>query len=52
MKIARIAVEANRRMGKTRDQVRSEADVPKFQMPGAVQKENLKAIANANVKQG
>lgn len=49
MKIARIAVEANRRMGKTREQVRKDADVPRFQMPGVVQKENMEAIAKAAV---
>mgnify|MGYP004556467703 CR=1 FL=1 len=49
MKIARIAVEANKRMGKTREQVKKEADVPKFQMPGAVQKENMEAIASVRV---
>lgn len=51
MKIARIAVEANRRMGKTREQVKSESSVPRFQMPGVVQKENMEAIATAKVKE-
>lgn len=51
MKIARIAVEANRRMGKTREQVKSESSVPRFQMPGVVQKENMEAIAVAKVKE-
>lgn len=50
MKIARIAVEANRRMGKTREQIKSEASVPRFQMPGVVQKENMDAVAMASVK--
>lgn len=44
MKVARIAVEANRRCGKSREQVKSEASVPRFQMPGAVLKENMDAI--------
>lgn len=44
MKIARIAVEANKRMGKTREQIKSEASVPRFQMPGVVQKQNIDAI--------
>ena len=47
MKVARIAVEANKRCGKSREQVRREAEVPKFMMPGVVQKENLKAIEQA-----
>jgi len=45
MKIARIAVEANRRMGKSREQIRKDASVPRFQMPGTVQKQNMEAIA-------
>lgn len=45
MKIARIAVEANRRLGRTREQVKKEtSDAIKFQMPGAVQKENMDAV--------
>lgn len=50
MKIARIAVEANRRMGKTREQIKSESSVPRFQMPGVVQKENMEAIAVAKIE--
>lgn len=50
MKIARIAVEANKRQGKNRDQVKKEADVPRFQMPGVVQKENIKAIKESGIK--
>lgn len=50
MKIARIAVEANRRMGKTREQVKSESSVPRFQMPGVVQRENMDAMAMASMK--
>ena len=49
MKIARIAVEANRRMGKSREQLKKEVEVPRFQMPGAVQKENMKAIEQSKV---
>lgn len=49
MKIARIAVEANRRLGKSRDQMKKETEIPRFQMPGAVQKENMDAIANVAV---
>lgn len=49
MKIARIAVEANRRMGKSREQIKRDASVPRFQMPGAVQKENMEAIASSVV---
>ena len=52
MKIARIAVEANRRMGKTREQVKKEAHVPRFQMPGIVQKQNMEAIATSKVNNG
>ena len=47
MKVARIAVEANKRCGKSREQVRREAEVPKFMMPGVVQKENMNAIKQA-----
>lgn len=49
MKIARIAVEANRRLGKSRDQMKKETEIPRFQMPGAVQRENMDAIANVAV---
>ena len=49
MKIARIAVEANRRMGKSREQLKKEVEVPRFQMPGAVQKKNMKAIEQSKV---
>ena len=47
MKVARIAVEANKRCGKSREQVKKEAEVPKFMMPGVVQKENMNAIKQA-----
>lgn len=49
MKIARIAVEANRRTGKSKEQLRKEVEVPRFQMPGAVQRENMKAIEQSKV---
>lgn len=50
MKIARIAVEANKRMGRSREQVRKDtSDSIRFKMPGAVQKENMKAIEEAKV---
>lgn len=45
MKIARIAVEANRRLGRThKDIMKDTADSVRFKMPGAVQKENIDAI--------
>lgn len=50
MKVARIAVEANKRQGKTREQVREETkDAVKFKMPGVVQKENIDAVMKAKV---
>lgn len=50
MKIARIAVEANKRQGKTREQIREETkDSIKFKMPGAVQKENIDAVMQSKV---
>lgn len=52
MKIARIAVEANKRMGRSRDQIRKDtADSIRFKMPGAVQKENMEAVAKAKVEE-
>ena len=49
MKIARIAVEANRRQGRTREQIyKDTSDAVRFQMPGKIQKENMDAIAVAN----
>lgn len=48
MKFARIAVEADRRCGKTREQIREDtADAVKFKMPGVVQQENMEALARA-----
>lgn len=50
MKIARIAVEANKRMGRSREQIRKDtSDSIRFKMPGLVQKENMEAIAKAKV---
>ena len=51
MKLARIAVEADRRTGRTREQVHKDtADSIRFKMPGLVQKENMDAVAKANLK--
>lgn len=45
MKIARIAVEANKRLGRTKEQIRKDtSDAIKFKMPGLVQKENMEAV--------
>ena len=53
MKLARMAVEADRRTGKTREQVRQNtSDSIRFQMPGKIQKENMDALAKAKVKEG
>lgn len=50
MKIARIAVEANKRMGRSREQIRKDtSDSIRFKMPGLVQKENMEAIAKVKV---
>ena len=50
MKIARIAVEANKRLGRTKEQIRKDtSDAIKFKMPGVVQRENMEAVkANIN----
>lgn len=51
MKIARIAVEANMRMGKTREEVYKEtSNSVRFQMPGKIQKENMEALAKAKAE--
>lgn len=51
MKLARIAVEANKRMGRSREQIQKDtADAIKFQMPGKVQRENMEAVASAASK--
>lgn len=48
MKIARIAVEANKRMGRTREQVKKDtSEAIKFKMPGTAQRENMEAIKQA-----
>lgn len=45
MKIARIAVEANKRMGRTHEQVKKDtSEAIKFKMPGTAQRENMEAI--------
>lgn len=45
MKIARIAVEADRRCGKTKEQIKNDtSDAIKFKMPGTDLKENMDAI--------
>lgn len=49
MKLARIAVEANRRVGKSKEDIRKEtSDAIKFKMPGVVQAENMNAIKSAD----
>lgn len=53
MKIARIAVEANKRMGRSREQIKEDtADSIRFKMPGLVQKENMQALASAKISEG
>ena len=48
MKIARKAVEANRRLGRTREQIRKDtSDSVRFKMPGTAQKENMEAVKMA-----
>lgn len=52
MKIARKAVEANRRLGRTREQIRKDtSDSIRFKMPGTAQKENMEAIREAEKKE-
>ncbi len=52
MKFARIAVEADRRCGKTREQVKEDtADAVRFKMPGAVQQQNIEALAAAKASE-
>lgn len=51
MKIARVAVEANKRAGRSKEQIRKDtADSIRFKMPGLIQKENMDAVAKANLK--
>lgn len=47
MKLARIAVEADKRCGKTKEQIRKESSGRHYQMPGAILSENLNAIKAA-----
>ena len=48
MSIARIAIEANKRLGRTREQVKKDtADSIRFKMPGIAQKENMEALKKA-----
>lgn len=52
MKIARIAVEANKRLGRTKEQIRKDtSDAIKFKMPGLVQKENMEAVKGSYNKE-
>lgn len=52
MRIARIAVEANRRLGRTREQIRKDtSDSIRFKMPGVVQRENMEALAVAKARE-
>ncbi len=45
MKIARIAVEANKKLGRTKEQIKKDtSDAIKFKMPGVVQRENMEAV--------
>lgn len=52
MKVARIAVEANKRMGNSREQIRREtSDAVRFKMPGTAQRENMEALATARANE-
>lgn len=47
MRIARVAVEANRRVGNSKEKIKkATSDSMKFKMPGAVLKENMEAVNN------
>lgn len=49
MKIARIAVEANKKLGRTKEQIKKDtSDAIKFKMPGVVQRENMEAVMGSN----
>ena len=49
MKIARVAVEANRRVGNSKEKIKkATSDVMKFKMPGVILKENQEALATAS----
>lgn len=50
MKIARIAVAANKRVGNSKEKIKEATSSSiKFKMPGLVQKENMEAVAAAKV---
>ena len=45
MRIARVAVEANKRVGNSKDKIKkATSNNMKFKMPGLVQKENMDAV--------
>ncbi len=47
MRIARVAVEANRRVGNSKEKIKkATSDSMRFKMPGAVLKENMEAVNN------
>lgn len=48
MRLARVAVESDRRLGKTREQINKDtSENMKYKMPGLLQKENLEAIKSS-----
>lgn len=47
MSVARLAVEANKRQGKSRDQIRKDSKLPNYVMPGIIQKQNIDALSNS-----
>lgn len=48
MRIARVAVEANRRVGNSKEKIKkATSDNMRFKMPGAVLKENMDAVNNS-----
>ena len=50
MKLARIAVSANQRVGRKREQIRQDnSNTVRFKMPGVVQRENMEAVASSKV---
>lgn len=51
MKLARLAVEANRRVGNSKEKIKkATSDSIRFQMPGKVQRENMEAISQSRVE--
>lgn len=51
MNLARIAVEADKRLGKTKDQIKADtSENMKYQMPGVLQQQNMEAIASGAKK--